>query len=157
MTEQGGARANKSGRVLESLVENVIRGFAPDVLELPWRDWQQTERAKFPALIRHVPYTTLYGTQGKSEFVLYLQPERSIRIECKWQSSSGSVDEKFPYMLAGLLRCEESEVIILVDGGGAKPQAVKWLRAEAERQRAIKPVAVMNMTEFTIWAQRGMQ
>jgi hypothetical protein len=48
-----------------------------------------------------------------------------IGIECKWQRISGSVDEKFPYAYLNCIEAmPERDIIIVVDGGGAKQGAV---------------------------------
>ena len=46
-------------------------------------------------------------------------------VELKYQKVSGSVDEKFPYVVAGLkqLPCNS---ILLLGGGGYKPESVYW-------------------------------
>jgi len=50
----------------------------------------------------------------------------------------------------------EVRIIILIDGGGAKPNAVAWLKRVAEkglyRTEAGKTISVMNMSEFVVWA-----
>src|SRR5262245_14190164 len=94
---QGGI-ANKQGKVLESTVVSVFtnHGFR----EVKHSDW-----AKRPTefgdevLIRDVPYTSIYGHKAKTEFLaISKRLSKTVRIECKWQQSSGSVDEKFPYL-----------------------------------------------------------
>jgi len=88
---------------------------------------------------------------ARSEFVIQADlVSRRIRIECRWQQSSGSVDEKFPYLLWNAERCmPETEIILLVDGGGAKPAAVKWLKTMAAKSK--KTIRVFTMVEFKCW------
>jgi hypothetical protein len=83
---------------LESTVIGTLnsKGF----LSVPYREWQKNP-TQFGSelLLRNVPFVTIYGHPGKSEFVLLSERYGlRIRIECKWQQSSGSVDEKFPYL-----------------------------------------------------------
>jgi hypothetical protein len=92
---------------------------------------------------------TLYGTIGRSEFGLYL-PEGDIRIECKWQSVSGSVDEKFPYLLECVKSMYEPTAVIIVDGGGAKPAAIEWLKKSAAAIQN-KRILVVSISEFGTW------
>lgn len=73
--------------------------------------------------------------------------------------SSGSVDEKFPYTYLNCVEAmPERDIIIIVDGGGAKQGAVNWLRnAAAARKYAgcrDKRIQVMNLSEFLVWANR---
>lgn len=124
-----GKRANVSGKVLEGQVEVIFRGWF-DLSPIGYREWEKNKT--YPALVRNVPFTTLYGTQGRSEFVFYLTANVSMRIECKWQAVSGSVDEKYPYLLECMKRTDETHVIIICGGGGAKPQAIEWLQENAK-------------------------
>ncbi|MCA9994398.1 MAG: hypothetical protein KDE56_01545 [Anaerolineales bacterium] len=54
----------------------------------------------------------------------------------------------------------EKEIIIIVDGGGAKPGAVQWLRQTSHANRYRNPntlgkqISVMNLTEFLAWANK---
>lgn len=79
---------------------------------------------------------------------------RRVRVEVKFQASAGSVDEKYPYMLLnGIYAYPESEVIFLVDGGGYKPGARKWLQDQIdndwlEYKEAGKDIKLMNLGEF---------
>ena len=81
---------------------------------------------------KNVPFTTIYGSEGKTEFVIYdTKTERSIRVESKYQATAGSVDEKYPYMLLNAIsQYPEKEVILIVDGGGYKPGSRQWLKTQ---------------------------
>ena len=69
-------------------------------------------------------------------------------IESKWQQSSGSVDEKFPYLVLNIRERYPCATIIVLDGGGFKKGAEEWLR----RQVNDKLVHVFNMMEFQKWS-----
>ena len=71
-------------------------------------------------------------------------PEGLI-IECKWQQSKGSVDEKYPFTLFNIFKIGVP-TIILLDGGGYKPAAMKWLKDQVDPNRAL--IGVYNMAEF---------
>lgn len=156
-----GNRANRSGRVLENVVETIYRSHGYEIT-------QYAEFAKDPAkytgkrlLLRHAPYTSIYGHAAVSEFLALAPSGARVRIECKWQQSSGSVDEKFPYVYLNAVEAmPEEHVIILVDGGGAKPNAVAWLKRAAEnglyQAGRGKTIQVMGLTEFTAWANRSL-
>ena len=114
-----------------------------------------------PLLLKHVPYTSIYGHPAVSEFVAVEPSGTRTRIECKWQQSSGSVDEKFPYVYLNALEAvPEEHVIILVDGGGAKPNAVAWLKNAAKnglyKTNKNKNIEVMSLAEFTAWANTDL-
>jgi hypothetical protein len=156
-----GAQANKSGRVLEKAVESVFATHHYQIVNY-------TEYRKSPQrfegqkiLLKNVPYTSIYGKRARSEFAFRDSSNEWTRIECKWQQSSGSVDEKFPYVYLNAVEAvEEKRVIILVDGGGAKPESIEWLKAAARNGRyrsdPKKHVAVMGVNEFIAWANRNL-
>src|SRR5690606_13047129 len=81
-------------------------------------------------LLKHIPYDTIYNHKGRTEFLALSEKfNKKIRIECKWQQTSGSVDEKLPYLyLSAIEKMTEDEVIILYGGTGFKPGAIQWLK-----------------------------
>jgi hypothetical protein len=85
-----------------------------------------------PSWNQRAPYTTLYGSEGTTEFMIRAEnaehtPEFPIenapgqlvcRIECKWQQTAGSVDEKFPYLYLSCVEAMPEKNIIILHGGG---------------------------------------
>jgi hypothetical protein len=55
----------------------------------------------------------------------------SVRIECRAQQISGSVDEKFPYLFECAKGFPESAVWLVLSGDGARKRAMDWLKREA--------------------------
>ncbi len=157
---QGGL-ANKSGSVLEGIVIGALtaHGFKvianKDLAKLPASDQEEL-------LIKNVPYTTLYGSKGKTEFLLKSKKyDWQVRIECKWQQSAGSVDEKLPHLyLSAVNAMPEDNVIILIDGDGFRAGAIAWLRDAVKNRLYIpeekkkKNIMVMNATEFMTWVNK---
>jgi len=140
-----GARANTSGRILETYIANVIKqwlGLDP----IPHAIWSKNKH--YPALVSDVPFQTIYNTSGRSEFVLFYSDQSGIRVECKWQAVSGSVDEKYPYLLECMKRVPEKYVFIVTGGGGAKRAAIEWLTQSAKVTES-KYIRVMDMDSFT--------
>lgn len=159
MTLSQGGLANKSGSVLEGIVTGALapHGFKiiqnKDLLKLP--EPEQNE-----LLIKNAPYTTLYGSKGKTEFLLKSKKYGlKVRIECKWQQSAGSVDEKLPHLyLSAVNAIPEDDVIILIDGNGFRDGAIAWLRNAVDNRLYIpedmerKNIMMMNATDFMTWA-----
>ena len=90
---------------------------------------------------------SIYETPRKCDF-LVLNKDKfpdGLIIECKWQHSKGSVDEKYPFALFNIFKIGVP-TIILLDGGGYKPAAMKWLKDQVDEKRAL--IGVHNMTEF---------
>lgn len=153
-TRRQGSQANRTGKVLEDLVASVFKSHGFEIVE--YGDYAR-ESAAFERdlLVRNVPYETIYGHPGKTEF-LVLSPGRGMRfrIECKWQQSAGSVDEKFPYLVENCKTMPEPMVVVLIDGKGYKEGALAWLKraAAACREAGTKDIRVFDMAEFVIWA-----
>lgn len=126
-----GQESNHSGKFLEETIEREFRVRKVDVSY--WREGRGTlSLFAEHRLMKNVPYISIYGCHSKSEFVYWHQPtDLKVRIECRWQQSDGSVDEKFPYLLANAQRMPEPFVWFIVDGDGARKEAVAWLRREA--------------------------
>lgn len=158
-----GTRANRTGRVLESQVEAAFRSHGYVIVKYPEYRSHAGRYIGQRVLLKNVPYTSIYRHRGYSEFVA-IDPaqDRSVRIECKWQQSPGSVDEKFPYVYLNAVEAmTEPHVIIIVDGGGAKADAVSWLRRTVEQRRYRDPedtrvVQVMDIREFIVWANNSL-
>ncbi len=147
-----------TGANLEAYVENLITPYG--YTKIPHRDWSKTEDRTKKYLVTNVPYTTIFGTQGRTEFSI-INPSRNIRVECKWQQVKGSVDEKFAYMyLNAVHQWPEKEIILLVDGGGYKPKALEWLQESVKIKRyhedSDKCIKVFQMAEFMTWVNTRM-
>ena len=154
-----GRLANSAGSTLENTVIGTLTSKGFQVVS--YRDYtKRPDTRGRELLLRNVPFTSIYGHQGNTEFLIKSEKYRlEIRIECKWQQSSGSVDEKFPYTYLNCIEAmPERDIIIIVDGGGAKQGAVDWLRnAAAEGKYAgdrDKRIQVMSLSEFLVWVNR---
>ena len=103
----------------------------------------------------------MFGTKSRSEFVIEDDIHYArVRVECRWQASDGSVDDKLVclYMQAAIAMPEE-DIILLIGGQGAKPEKVQWVKNAAAtglyQTRApgnYKNIMVQTMEDFTLWA-----
>ena len=108
---------NQIGALLESKKYLRIVPEQQHIKEMPWY---------IPQFRRN---KTLYKSQMRVDFLIY-HPQKwpgKLQIECKWQSSTGTVDEKFPYLVLSLKQIHEYPAAILLAGGGYRPGAVQWL------------------------------
>lgn len=71
------------------------------------------------------------------------------------------LDEKYPYMLLnGIYQYPEKEIIFVVDGGGYKPGARKWLQDQIDndwlqyKELQHKSIQLMTIAEFVAWFNR---
>ncbi len=157
-----GRTASRNGNQLELFVMHTLE--AKGFLIVPYRQWCQRPKSNQDVLVRRVPCQTIYGKTTHTEFVLHsprLGSSAPIRIECKWQQANGSVDEKFPYMYLNALNAPEPTIVFLIDGGGAKPEAVQWLQNACHQgwghslASSVKTLWVWNMSDFFAWVNRN--
>ena len=124
-----GRSANITGNQLEVTVQTVLlnKGFEIEM----YREWEKKpEKYGKELLLKNVPFKTIYNHKGNTEFLLISERYNlRIRIECKWQQSAGSVDEKLPYLYLNTIEAmPEKNIMILIDGDGFKAGAKTWLR-----------------------------
>ena len=95
----------------------------------------------------------LYGKDRKCDFILY-HPERYPRaliLKSKWQQSSGSVDEKFPFLVLTIKELRQDAIVVL-GGGGYSEGAERWLRQQAGKDYLLH---VFNMEQLQAFGNDG--
>lgn len=159
MARTQGNIANSSGNVLEQAVVSTFKTKGFEVVK--YRDWVKNKDGfDKELLLENVPFKTIYGHNGNTEFLLKSESfNLEIRIECKWQQSAGSVDEKFPYLYLNCIHSmPEKDIIIIVDGGGYKEGALQWLKNAAEKSlyqtTEKKSIQVLSLVEFLTWVNK---
>lgn len=144
-----GAKANRTGNTLERFVEQVLVNSGYSEF---WNHKKQVFANRKviggKQYSKQVPIgDTIYETQRKCDFLVINRekfPEDLI-IECKWQQSKGSVDEKYPFLIYNIVRTG-IPTIILLDGGGYKKAAMDWLKENVNKRGSL--LGVWNMSEF---------
>ena len=159
MTDSSGAKANWNGKMFEDFVhDHLIRNgwtfiesrylhkeaksithFKPDLLDEDLEKWFTTQ---------YKLTETIYKNPWKVDFLLHDErTKKTLVIECKWQQSSGSVDEKYPYLVRNIKEKSPYPCLVLLDGDGYKPAAKEWLKSEVDK----KLIGVLSMSEFVKW------
>lgn len=98
--------------------------------------------------------TSIYETKRKCDFLI-LNKEKwpdGLIIECKWQQSNGSVDEKYPFTVFNIIKIGVP-TIILLDGKGYKKAAKVWLKSMVHPDKAL--IGVYDMQEFMAKVNKG--
>jgi hypothetical protein len=131
MVDPQGRTASLNGAKFEDMIEESICDMLA-VMSLKWTEADFASMRGMDMLWKNVPYESIYGTKCRSEFLLAYD-NREIRIECKSQESSGSVDEKLPYLVQNFTeKVTEKETIIIHHGDGFRAGAINWLREACE-------------------------
>ena len=144
-----GKRARQTGNSLERYVEQALQ-------EKEYTEFWDHKAHAFEnrsaiggkQYLKQLPIgPSIYDTVRKCDFLAInraLFPDDLI-IECKWQQSSGSVDEKYPLLLFNILKTGIPTVVLL-DGSGYREAARKWLLEQAHPKSAL--IGVFTMAEF---------
>lgn len=144
-------KANKRSRILESNVRQLLA-----------EDYQQVSALRFfacrcleqPIFAEQVTTgVNIYTKERRVDFILY-HPSKwkdCLVIQCKWQKSSGSVDEKFPFEVECIAH-DSFPTIIILDGGGYSKGAQNWLLAQRGQRNLVD---VLDRDEFIRWQTQG--
>lgn len=144
-----GRQANRNGRVFEEQIAQRMRseGYC-QLTELP-------KTFEFPFFVAQLRgrFVSIYGAPMRVDFFVW-HPEKypdGLVIECKYQETNGSADEKFPYTVANLRKTGVSAILLLM-GSGPKPCAIEWcLKQQDDRLRVFK-----DFESFMKSASRGL-
>jgi len=156
-----GGYASTQGGTLEATVKGIFQrhGF----VIVPYSQYRiNNDLFGRELLITNMPYETIYGHKGKTEFLIVSEKYKcNIRVECKWQQSNGSVDEKLPYLYLNCIETmPENHIMIVIDGDGWKKGAIQWLKdAVSEKKYTTKSntdkvIQVLSLKEFMAWANK---
>lgn len=93
---------------------------------------------------------SIYGHKLRGDFLIsnFKGFPQGLIIESKWQQVSGSNDEKFPYLVRNIMQQYPCPAIIIVDGNGHKPGAIKWLAKQVDKKQLL---GVFTISEFLRW------
>ncbi|BAZ25144.1 hypothetical protein NIES4073_60480 [Kalymmatonema gypsitolerans NIES-4073] len=162
MTRTQGGRANQSGNVLERTVEGTLLGHGYELI-----GGNVLKKQRLGYLINSTSLTKRYARQvyigpgiyGTDIYVdFYIIGSATIPsgliIECKWQQTGGSVDEKLPYVNLNIQNCYPAATIVLIDGGGMKPKAITWLKSQVTQNQNL--LAVHNLSTFIAWTNNNL-
>ena len=148
-----GQRANRRGRQLERFVAEELEDagyqlIKPSALIFAMNYMQQ------PIYARQVEVgRDLYNKTRRVDFLLFhpMLYTEGLVIQCKWQSSSGSVEEKYPFEVLNVQKGEYDTIIIL-DGGGYSDGSKRWLYSQAGHNHLLH---VFDEGEFLRFIARG--
>lgn len=160
MIEQGGCRANRNGKGLEGQIRQTLLHHGYVELDddkkrvLIVEDTLPMTDSKKWFVSQASIEKNLYGSRFRSDFFIYNSEKypAGMHIESKWQGSQGSVDEKYVFTALSLKAISVPSLLVL-DGGGARQGAIKWLRSQATGKKGFR---FMTFIEFMRWAQKNL-
>ena len=153
-----GAKANMTGKIFENQCKPLFEEYGFILLDnAKYEKLKAKNQLPDKYVILNAPFTTIYNHKGKTEFVIVDNTlNKRIRVENKYQSAAGSVDEKYPYVLLNAIEAyPENEIIIVIDGGGYKDGALEWIKTKVKDNwldyKSTKKIEIMSIIEFNNW------
>ena len=150
----GGSRANMTGNMQERFIKEWLENLGYTRVQPSRKFWEQREQNEPIYSTQCVIGKNVYGGIRKADVILY-HPENwadCLVIESKWQSSTGSIDQKYPFEVQ-TINCNSYPTIIVLDGGGYNDLAGEWLKSHAGKGKILH---VVNMGEFSRLASSGI-
>ncbi len=144
-----GSKANNTGSTLERFVYQALasKGYS-EFWNHKAQAFENRKAIGGKQYLKQLPVgLTIYDTVRKCDFLVINRAKfpKDLIIECKWQQSAGSVDEKYPFLLFNIIKTG-IPTVILIDGRGYKATALKWLKDQVSKTGAL--VGVYDMSEF---------
>ena len=153
MAKSQGGKGNMTGRRLENHIELALQECGYVKIFEKNVSIRALENLTQPCYARQVNIgNSIYGTNLKSDFMLF-HPQKwpmGLVIEVKWQQRSGTVDEKFPYLVMNIWS-SELQTILILDGGGYREGAERWVRSMQKHNL----LYVFSLVEFITWVNQG--
>ncbi len=146
MSKEDG-EGNGSGKFLQRLIEEEFRRRGVHVRN--FRDNEENDDLLSPRLLlTNAPYTSIYKRAARSPFLYRHFRDATIRIQYACQEQGGTADQKFPFMFLNARDAQpENEIWLVIDGDGAMPEGVEWLKEQAAATET-KTIRVMDVFEF---------
>lgn len=98
------------------------------------------------------------GIYGRVKYVDFLvAPTKDwpngLILEVRSQTTSGTADEKLPYVVENIRHCYPAPTVILLAGGGFSEGAISWLHRQVDGRSII---AVLTSQQIAGWVRRAM-
>lgn len=148
ISDSSGQRAHQTRASLEDFIRRLLEKSGYDYVHP--QQFQAARCLEQPIFSTKYPAgKDLYGKDHKCDFILY-HPVRypsALIIESKWQQSSGSVDEKFPFLVSTIKKIRLDAIVVL-DGSGYSESAECWLRQQAGKDGLLHVFNKKEMMDF---------
>ena len=141
-----GKQANRTGNQLENFIEDALirRGYSEFWNHRSQAFANRTAIGGKQFLKQVAVGQTIYQSERTADFLIINREKfpDGLIVECKWQQSKGSVDEKYPFLLFNIIKTGVPTVVLL-DGGGYKTAAKQWLSDQVDKD--------MNRVLWGVW------
>ncbi len=153
MKKSGGAVANRTGQSLEDNICEILtdRGYIfikPNSKFFPMQKMNQSIFSRQYEIGKDI-----YGKNRRVDIILYHPNlwKNCLVIQCKWQASAGSVEEKYPFEVLNIKQ-NNYDTIVILDGGGYTKGAKQWLTNQSGKNRLKH---IFTQGEFQKFSSKG--
>lgn len=157
-TTSSASKANHTGNQLELFLENALKSHGyTEFWNHKTQAFENRKAIGGKQYLKQLPCGhTIYNTTRKVDFLIINREKfpNDLIIECKWQQSKGSVDEKYPFLLFNIIKTG-IPTIVLLDGEGYSKNAKKWLAEQADQEMHRALIGVWSMMEFQTKINNG--
>ena len=98
---------------------------------------------------------SIYGNPVKADFVAWGPAFKTgLIVECKTQSTAGSVDEKYPFTIMtmkNVARINSCKSALFLTGGGSRACVINWLKNEQTSDTRF----FVEQADFLKWLKSG--
>ena len=158
---QGGKTANRTGALFEAQIKPVLLGHNYEFVP-PSEALSAIKRGDEMSALGDKWFTSqialernIYKAKFRTDFFLFNAGKfpLGMHIECKWQGSAGSVDEKYVFTVLSL-KALLSESVLILDGDGARRGAVEWIKSEEKKGGRFRFFG--SISQFNNWAVKNI-
>lgn len=144
-----GALSNLSGSEFEKEVLKILVNKA-GLVPVSYSQYAKAkEKFGNELVLLNVPYTSIYGRKGFTEFVIKSDTQNlDARIELKYKGSGGSTDERIPYMYLNMLTQMPEKTQVAVLEGSGLGVALNWAKQQPTNG---KELLFLSYSEFLGW------
>ena len=147
-------RSQGTGKILENFVVDIFA--SKNYLEVPRVRFEPSKTLEQPIFAKQFHTgTNIYNKNRYVDFIAYhpVKQPQGLVIQCKWQSSSGSVEEKYPFEVLSIFK-DTIPAIVILDGGGYSEGAKNWLVDQANNGSYL--IGVFDQGEFIRWSKNRL-
>lgn len=148
--------ASESGLRLEDRIASVLSEHCVAQQTSPlWDEASLYREPETVLAVTNAPYQSIYGHRSRIEFLLLHHGQQTL-IEAKRQVTSGSTDEKLPYVVENAKAAikDGRGFLLVIDGDGFKVGAKTWVKAQ---DKALEGFDVIDFEDLPGWLNhRGL-
>lgn len=120
-------------KAIKGVISNILEEHGYEILTSPQLEKKKETPSKY--VLTKAKYKSIYNHDTSSDFLIVnFETNLRLRVDVKFQKSSGSVDEKLPYFYLNSVITHTDDVLFIVEGDGFKRGAKLWLKEQVASQ-----------------------